>query len=327
MSAQSFVTLVAALAWPLVALAGFLIFRKPLIAFLEKVAARATKVSAFNVAIEIADLPKAAAWSGPAFDDFRAAQPAVANASTPTALFEAISASTGADYLTIDLHGDRSWLTSRVYILAALIPRVRRIERIVFLRDPGETFVGIVSPEEIRRRFAFRYPHLEEAFLRPRFTVAGGPQPTVTFNREVIAPNGPLAPFQARQVMTTFLGIVKQPAPMPIPIPPPGPAPAVPPVAPKLPEGWMELAPGVVEHAEWLSSDLLRQILGTALQVESVVRDPRIEEAVTAKTLLRFHSRFIPIVDTTNRFLYVVDRNGAVDAMVRRELERNTGGA
>src|SRR5262249_26954 len=94
---------VVAMAWPAVALIAMFVLRRPLVTVLNRIASRATKLSAFNIAIEIDDLPKAATLSGPLLEDFRYQAPTPAGGSAPPAIVKLFSASEDIISLQIDL--------------------------------------------------------------------------------------------------------------------------------------------------------------------------------------------------------------------------------
>ena len=52
--------------WPTVVLLSLALFREPLGAFFTALGTRASKIGAFNVSIELANLPEMRPWSGPA---------------------------------------------------------------------------------------------------------------------------------------------------------------------------------------------------------------------------------------------------------------------
>jgi hypothetical protein len=67
----------------------------------------------------------------------------------------------------IDLGGGQQWLTSRLFIFAVLLGRMRGLRSLVFVETIGETrrrFIGVATPEGVRWGLARRYPWLEKAF-------------------------------------------------------------------------------------------------------------------------------------------------------------------
>jgi len=77
--------------------------------------------------IELADVPVARAWSGPALEDFKSEYPAAAGDSSGN-LFTAIADTSYADYLTVNLEDGEAWLTSRLFILGIRLARINSRE-------------------------------------------------------------------------------------------------------------------------------------------------------------------------------------------------------
>src|SRR5206468_215783 len=159
------VEVIRILAWPILVVIGFILFRGPISAFFTALGSRASKIGVFSVSVELAALPEAQPWSGPAIDDLKAEYPTAAGDSSGS-LFRAVAETAHADYITVDLEEGRAWLTSRLFILAAVIPRVRTIKRIVFLGGVARAYVGSAPPAVIAVVLAKRFPWLEEAYLR-----------------------------------------------------------------------------------------------------------------------------------------------------------------
>ncbi len=284
--------------WPLVTAVGIVALRQPLGAFVTTLGARASKISALNVTLELATLPEAQSWSGPALDDFKAAYPATATDSSG-GLFRAIAETTLADYVTVDLGEGREWLTSRLFILAALVPRVRPIGRIVFLHGSAASYLGEAPPADVADALARAYPWLEQAYVRSLTqieTSTATPQIELQPGRGVL---GWLRPEIGAQLLSQYLNEVK--------VGTPG-------------ADWVTLSAGYSEHAAWLSADAVRTLLGRLLGDAAVTRDPAGDDAAAGRTLLRHDDDFVAVVDTRGRFLYLIDRKRAADEALQREL-------
>ncbi len=286
--------------WPLVAAVGIIVLRKPLGAFLSAVGARASKISALNVTLELAALPEARTWSGPVLDDLKAAQPATTSDSSG-GLFRVLADTTDADYVTVNLGAGQEWLTSRLFILAALVPRVRSIARIVFLHGRAALYLGEATPAAVADALGLAYPWLEQAYVRALTLVETAPATRVTLwpDRGVL---GGLRPEVAGQVLRDYLNDVRTGV---------------------LGADWVQL-PSYKEHAAWLSADSVRNLLGLTLGTAAVMRGPAADDAAAARTLLRRGEDFVAVIDSRGRFLYLVERKQALDQVVRRELAATT---
>jgi hypothetical protein len=290
--------------WPLVTMVGFFLFREPLSAFFNALGTRASKIGAFAVSIELTTLPEAKPWSGPALEDLRLEYPTAAMDSSGS-LFRAIADTAHADYITVNLGDGEAWLTSRLFILATLIPRVRPIKRIVFLSDPAELYVGEATPASLSQAFVKRYRWLEEAYIaahveiknpptkRPR-AVPSPPEVVLQSNKTIL---GPLEPNLAGMILSSFLNKVRgTPAPT----------------------GWVKFS-NYAEHAEWITVDSLTRLLGRNLNANALKVDPSLDETKVTRTLLRHRSQYVAIVDDRDRFQNLIDRYTALDQVVRRE--------
>jgi hypothetical protein len=288
------------LAWPILVVIGFILFRGPISAFFTALGSRASKIGVFSVSVELAALPEAQPWSGPAIDDLKAEYPTAAGDSSGS-LFRAVAETAHADYITVDLEEGRAWLTSRLFILAAVIPRVRTIKRIVFLGGVARAYVGSAPPTVIAAVLAKRFPWLEEAYLRAH-TYIGDKAGTPTEKEIKLQPNytiiGCLHPNLASMILSTYLSNIRGNG---------------------TGEDWVKL-PSYIEHAEWLTSETLSRYLGADLETYSITRDPATDAVVLGKTLLRHQAAYVAILDPVGRFVHLIDRHQAMDQIIRKEL-------
>ena len=278
--------------WPMIVLLSLALFREPLAAFFRALGARASKIGAFNVSIELASLPEARAWSGPKLDDLNSQFPFAATDSA-AGLFTAIADTTRADYVTVNLEHGKAWLTSRLFILATLIPRVRAIKRIVFLAGPAEEFVGEARPSDVAAMLALKYPWFEDSYMNAQRQAGLEYSPT-----------RPPLPHQPPALLSEFLRQVQI-----------NPAPATPPS-----NEWVLFEGHYAEHAEWLTKDLLSDILKKKLNRSSVKRDPAVNSSTAAQSVLLTDADFVAIVDTFGTFLHLIDRYQALDQGVRNQV-------
>lgn len=134
------VQVVQALAVPTVILSVVLIFRVPLSAFLTNVAGRINKVSFAGVAVELVPARELRPdWSidmqavANTIYDVRQLSPASAFDSYADSLLAQFDDATPIDYLVIDLGSGSSWLSTRLFVFAELLGRMRDIKVLVFL--------------------------------------------------------------------------------------------------------------------------------------------------------------------------------------------------
>lgn len=281
--------------WPLLAALGLLLMQEPLKEFLQALGSRASRIGAFNLVVELGSLPEAQPWSGVRLDDLKAEFPASATDSS-NSLFQTIAETTAADYVIVNLEDGKAWLTSRLFILAALLPRVRTIKQMVFLHGPSELYLGHASPSAVAEALGKNYPWLVEAYITAHTHLDPEKQIRLHLGQTLL---GRTEPHQAGQLLRNFLHRVQQDHSV---------------------STGVQFSGGTVEHGTWLAPADLQGLLGRALEVESVKRDPALEPATVAKTLLRHESPFVAVLDTSGRFSFLIDRHRALDQVVRREL-------
>lgn len=291
--------------WPLVVVIGFVLFRDSIRACLSAIGMRASKFSAFSFTIELASLPDAQPWSGPVLDDLKS-EFALETLDSSGSLFEAIKDTTPVDYTTpveyatVDLEDGKAWLTSRLFILAALIPRVRPIQRIVFVCNAAKRFLGECSVTAVAEALAKRYPHLEEEYLRINVSAAQSNGKTqLNLRRSML---GPMAPGEATQMLSQFLLAVRNGGVTGTP-------------------GWTSLG-RYVEHAEWITNSLIIELSDKRLNTVPVTRDTSEDGTFAARILLQRAQDYVAIVGIDGRFLRLVDRRKAIDQVIRPVLAR-----
>jgi hypothetical protein len=72
-----------------------------------------------------------------------------------------------SDYAVIDLGSGRSWLTTRLFVFAILLRRMRALRALVFVETQdgiAQRFLGVALPDTVRWRLAREYPWLEDAY-------------------------------------------------------------------------------------------------------------------------------------------------------------------
>lgn len=81
-------------------------------------------------------------------------------------LIELARSTAPVDYVRIDLREGSSWLTSRLYVFAVVLPPVLGLRCFVFVCSRGEIpryCLGLSSPEAVRTDLEARYPWLRNA--------------------------------------------------------------------------------------------------------------------------------------------------------------------
>lgn len=163
---------VKALAWPLAVAVLLLLFRRPLSRFMEQIAGKITKVSVFEVSLELATVPSAPTpWLDPQVWAGTELFGGAVTTTTIMTLFERIRDDTVWEYLIVDLKDGRSWLESRLYLFTALLQQMGGLRCVIFVRSTEseyQRFIGMARPEDVRSALEKKYlwfrPILNQSF-------------------------------------------------------------------------------------------------------------------------------------------------------------------
>jgi hypothetical protein len=314
---KNFVDLVSAVAWPAVILAAVIVLRNPLTNMLQELSKRATKVSAFQFAVELSTVPQLAPPWKVAGDDVRQLTRADVFDSATMTLFQELSSAGGSDYIVVDLGRGDQWLSSRLYIFASVLQRMRGLRSVVFTAAKGDetgVFIGAADPTRVRWALAMAYPWLEVAFAQAYAQIASAPSAPGT--RLILSEEGALEPWAANNLVRAFLTDIQSP-------PAPGqPVPAVP-LGPPGPPEWIELPSSSLAHgpiwerAAWLSVSLLEQIVGRSdlAQDSNFMDSPDVPAEERARAIARRSGHVVPLVSPSGRFTGLVDRQALLETI------------
>jgi len=316
------VEIVKALAWPVFAFVAALVFRIPLARLVRSVGERVTRLSLFSFGVEL--LPTARPSTGATLDDIKREPSAAQISDSSRMLFEQVQEQTPADYAVMDLGAGEEWLTSRLFVAAAMLERMRRVECLVFIETAAGTdrrLVAVGDTRQLRWALARRYPWLEVAFARAYAEVSPTGQPnqlpaplTVQSSAAFItSETGGLEPHTAAQLVGRFIAAIQRPATSP-PLLPPGAAPPQPPVAD--PE-WVTLKNGPDERSQWVTRALLRELLPEdAFQAWTDLPREAPRAARLRAVLLR-RAPFVALVGHDGCFFRLIDRRALLEDVVR----------
>ena len=115
--------LVRTLIWPAVVVVFLLVFRRQLGRFLEDLGSRIQKLSFAQISIELAVVPEGKRLV--VLNDLGQLTQASYFLSGGSDLLEQIRSAEPYDYAVFDLKGGRGWLTSRLFIFATMLERMR----------------------------------------------------------------------------------------------------------------------------------------------------------------------------------------------------------
>lgn len=208
-----------------------------------------------------------------------------------------------ATFVTINLEDGKAWLSSRLYVFVSALAEVRGIEAVVFTsRSDGiDTFAGLCSVDVVLTRLAWAYPWLPqalaEAWTELRASDAHRP------------PRHRMASGDAAFLFAKYVAGL-QSSVFPPPQPPSAPA-GLPPGATSptthQEEEWQDLG-GRWEHANWLDSATITELMGAGLTRDFVTGTSESAEAVQA-ALATASGQYIAVVNDRNEVRSVIDRS------------------
>lgn len=312
-SAPWIVQLIALLAWPVAAVFVALLFRKPLSALVSAIGGRVTKLSLFKVEIELA--PSDAATT-PLLDELKRAAIGTQAGDSSAMTLRQLQEGTPAQFALIDLGAGEEWLTSRLYITAIMLERMRDVRAFVFLDSASgvkRRFVAIASTGQVRWALARRYSWLEGAWLQASHLLVqriakpppgpdGQPRPIITSD------GGALDVEFARAVVRDFIvRLQSQPGPQGDP-------------------EWVLFGNGNAERASWITRDTLESLLPAPCfdALAPIMRDaPR---GRRTRAILRRSGDFIALAEDDGRFAgQIVDRRALLEQLAASSAEETEG--
>lgn len=306
------IDLVQALAVPATVLVALLVLHRPIGDFLENLGGRLSKLSIGKLSIELSAATELRpTWriemGNDAFD-VRQLSPAGVFDSFADSLLRQLDDPNPLDYVVVDLGSGRSWLSSRLFLFAELLGRMRGIRAFVFVQTVGSherCFVGIASPAEIRWLLAKEFPALEQALIVgygqtiPSAVPITGPVMPIITSRK-----GALERWRAGQVAQMFLQAIQVPDPQPndewVLLSPPPPQPAI------------------YERAAWLAGSDIQRVLEPALSAAVIEeRDSDdIDRAAQAARIVGLDGEFVAVV-RNQKFDRLIDRRDVVEKVAR----------
>jgi hypothetical protein len=153
--------------WPLVVGIALFLYRRPLSRFIAGLGQRVTKLSAFEVSIELAALPaQSSHWSDLSNPESSEMLRGEVFDTDPPSLFQLIGAKEPLDYLIVDVKDGRFWFVSRLFIFIVLLQAMHGLKCVVFVQTSGEyrhRLLGLASPEAVRTALGQAFPWLERS--------------------------------------------------------------------------------------------------------------------------------------------------------------------
>jgi hypothetical protein len=289
--------LVRALAWPIVTLAALAAFHEPLVEFVKDLGKRATKISAFHVEIEFPALAEAHVSSFTA--KIQEMNQSAMFTSSSNDLENQLRSLGPMDYAVIDLGDGKRWLTSRLFLFAILLERMRGLRCLVFVATVGgdpRRFIGLASPARLRWALARNCPWLEQAFASAYQGVLTGIVPN---QQLILSASGALDPSIASSIIAGFLGPIQTPFAQP---------------------GWIPLSGNAYwEHADWIDTANVDSFLGNVLQRSMLTGSADRSKEEIVNTILRSKGDFVASLEPSGRFMELIDRRAILEQLAERQ--------
>ncbi len=254
-------------------------------------------------------------------------QPMVAmtpGAETPSydqAIADMLSNPDPVDYVRVDLGNGFQWLSSRLFLLAALVDRARGANSLIFLEQrngASRRYVGITDIRSVRWAIAREEPQLEAAFTaaltrstRPWWmpspldvgNIWQHPEPGDA-TKVLTQPEGLphvtslTGALDRADLVQTYYATLNMLRIEPVPAGDP-------------PAGWVRLSrpgqgPIYWECATWVDGKRARSLLGAGLEERAIVESK--SGAVNGSDVLLWNSIVVPVVDASRAFVKALDR-------------------
>jgi hypothetical protein len=295
---ENWLALIGNIAWPTVVTVGLFLFRKPLSNFLDMIGKRATEISFGGLGIKLPTL--AAAPLGEEVLTFRAADAfLMLSSSAKSSLINMFEQPGKYEFVAINLGRGEKWLSSRLYIFAIMLQRMKALRCIVFLSAGADTdsqFFAATTPDRVRWSLARAQPWLETAYANALVMTA------TAFGGQllVLDQNGAIDAAAAEQLVKNFITNLT--------VPPAG--------APISEFEWVTFASNQPpEHATWLSREYLQSMADYVLWKDSIVASETKKEA---RSLVRCSAPYVARVKKNGEFIDLIDRVTFLDEMITK---------
>ena len=322
-----------AIAWPIAIIVVAYILRKKLPALSRTLLSRVNEVGFAGFSLKLAEAksfdPKLSDTAA-AFDLRSKATAAQVNDSTVWNFISQLREFDSADYAIITLGDGKEWLTSRLYIMAIVLGRMKNLQALVFL-GIRKRFIGWAEPEKVRWALAKNYPYLESAYAKAYADITrsdsdiippGCPIPDVPGNAVIVTTTGrlgyefnPSEPEPSTNLIRAFLERVQSPPLL------------LPEESEELNTDWILINsdPKTYEHAIWLTTDKLEALLDEELCVTSFDRETLEAEAPEEQIrgVLSTSYRWIALTTDEKKFEELSDRNLLLK-QISKQFTKNT---
>jgi hypothetical protein len=241
--AHDLVESLSAYAWPLVVVGALFFFRHSIAAFLRTISMRVGKLELGPLSLDLPEVKEVSSESVMALKTLKADE---WQESSRAWFKEFSNTAARSEYAVLNLGDGLEWITSRLFIFAVMLQRIKALKCVVFtqvLPSKERRFLGCASPENIRWALAASQPWLEEAYAA---AYAAG----IANSQTATGLDGALDGNLGWEIVRLFITRLKSSG-----------------AACQPPTGWIEIDQGTgkFEHASWLSERELPRIIGANL--------------------------------------------------------------
>lgn len=292
------------IAWPVTVVAILVYFKSSIGRVIDQIGTTGGEISFGGLGIKLPVMERAAV------DDdvllFKTTDPMqITNDSAKRTLLRMLREPGLREYSVINLGEGNEWISSRLFIFAIMLQRMKGIQCIVFLDGSPPKFLGLASPEHVRWSLAQDQPWLEQAY-------ANAYANNLYYQAEdsfIVSKYGALDGQTADNVVRNYIQRVTQSMT------------TVPSIAtvPLTVRSWAVLG-NSTEYGTWLRSSDVQRILGETLRKDMIVEsgDRRSE----AKALLQCNAPYVARVKSNGEFISVISRVGFVNEMTTKLVAR-----
>lgn len=285
-------------AWPLAVLVILLVYRKSLAGFLSVVGQRASEINIGSWA----SFKLPVLTESPIDEDvaqFKQVEGTQLSESYKTELFRQFRSPGKSEYAVVNLGAGKEWISSRLFIFAVMLQRMKSLKCMVFVYDTDQLkkiYLGCAGIDNVRWSFAARQPWLEAAFAKAYSEKLPIP-PLLTPFDWITSDEGALSPDNAEAIVRRYVEILLESPP-----------------AAETPN-WVKIG-NTFEHATWVTADGIVQTLGRHLMRESVVK---LEDKKTnATAILKCSGPYVAMTSENGEFASLINRAELLEKVARK---------
>ncbi|MFO7825676.1 MAG: hypothetical protein R6V72_17190 [Cyclobacterium sp.] len=291
-SLDTWLPLFQELVWPITVLLILFFLKK----YIPQLLDRTTKIGAMGIELEFEKAKEfSSSWSNEYVGDIRTSVKSDDFSSGVMDLMEQFSKAGSYDYASIDIYGGKAWLTSRLYIFSAILSKLKGVRYWVFVDSHDsihKKFIGYIDSRSLRLQLSDHFPFLSKAYTKALLEVFPDGEDSMkaadTWKITQLVKLF-LKGIQKEYPRKEELGVERDPTQ-------------------EIEKGWVLLKDGLtLEKARFLNINELREICGEWIQTDAIRSLETNSKEHLAEKILLSNERLIPLLNSENRFLDMVD--------------------